>query len=185
MQEDKTCQSQYGVFVVLPEEGDSDFPPRLPLVVTKQPESSAEAGFPASPPFSYASSPLSSTSSKGRSLGHDQRDAFYANILRSHQIKVTSSFSLLDIANIRWQLTSPSSRQQKVRTWHDALLRKRELVIEILQAQKAIEEVENEVAQYLTKDTIARMHQKYYNLNGGDTLDGMFISAISALRVMG
>lgn len=100
MQEDQTRQSQYSVFVVLPEEGDSDFPPRLPLVVTKQPESSAEAGLPASPPSPYASSPPSSTSSGGRSLGHDQRDAFYANILRSYQIKVASSFSLLDVADL-------------------------------------------------------------------------------------
>ena len=99
MQEEQTCQSQYSVFIVLPKEGDSDFSPHLPLVVTKQPESSAEAGFPASPLSPYASSPPLSNLLGGRSFGHDQHDAFYANILQSYQIKVTSWFSLFDIAN--------------------------------------------------------------------------------------
>ncbi|KAG6370865.1 hypothetical protein JVT61DRAFT_10887 [Boletus reticuloceps] len=152
MQEDQ-------ISVVLPEHGDEEFPPHLPLV--KQPERSVDP---------VSSSPSSeSTSSRGRSPGRHQREAFEANIIRSYQM----------------QFTLPSSRQQKVQTWHNAILRKRELILQLLQTQKAIEDVENEAAQYLTRDTITRIYQKHFNLHSDDTHDEMFISMISRLRVNG
>lgn len=54
----------------------------------------------------------------------------------------------------------------------------------MLEAQKVIEDVENEAAQHLTRDTIARMHRKHYNLGGSETSDEKWLSAVSALKVM-
>ncbi|KAF9241130.1 hypothetical protein BU15DRAFT_61086 [Melanogaster broomeanus] len=45
-------------------------------------------------------------------------------------------------------------RQQKAQIWHQALKKKKDLAFQMLETQKVIEKVEDEVAQHLTRDTI-------------------------------
>ncbi|KAG6372990.1 hypothetical protein JVT61DRAFT_7037 [Boletus reticuloceps] len=95
------CQSGCRLFVALPEQGASGISPLLPLVVTKQPESSADTRCPTSPPLSsISSSPATTSLGSGSPKSH--YDSFHADIERSHQTTVSSVMSLssLNIANM-------------------------------------------------------------------------------------
>jgi hypothetical protein len=79
------------------------------------------------------------------------------------------------------QVLSP--RQQKANIWHQALKKKKDLAFQMLETQKVIEKVEDEVAQHLTQDTIVRLRSKFYDVGGDGTADGLFLSSISAISV--
>jgi D-alanine-D-alanine ligase-like ATP-grasp enzyme len=68
--------------------------------------------------------------------------------------------------------------------WYEALRKKKTLVEQLLETQKVIEDVEREASQYLTIDTIALYHRRYYDANvKNDAAEGTFISTISAVKL--
>ncbi|KAF8546512.1 hypothetical protein OG21DRAFT_1491131 [Imleria badia] len=97
--------------------------------------------------------------------------AFEANIEQSYLRKVSTSQSFLSV------------KQQKSRLWHDALLMKKDVAEKLLQAQKIIQEIEDEIAEHLTRETIVRLRSRYYKIDDKSTPDGQFISAVSAVLV--
>ncbi|KAF9231977.1 hypothetical protein BU15DRAFT_67869 [Melanogaster broomeanus] len=74
-------------------------------------------------------------------------------------------------------------RQEKAKIWHQALKKKKDLALQMLETQKVIEKVEDEVAQHLTRDTIERLRGKFYDVGGDGTADGLFLASISAISV--
>lgn len=56
--------------------------------------------------------------------------------------------------------------------------------MQLLQAQKAIDKVENEATQYLIRDMITCMHKKLFKIDVDDASDEMYVSTISATRVL-
>lgn len=74
-------------------------------------------------------------------------------------------------------------QQQKSRLWYDALMMKRDAADRMLRAQKIIQEVEDEVAECLTEETIARLRSRFYKIEDESTPDGRFLSNISSVLV--
>lgn len=56
--------------------------------------------------------------------------------------------------------------------------------MQLLQAQKAIDKVENEATQYLIRDMITCMHKKLFKIDVDDASDKMYVSTISVTRVL-
>ncbi|KIJ09069.1 hypothetical protein PAXINDRAFT_17837 [Paxillus involutus ATCC 200175] len=79
---------------------------------------------------------------------------------------------------------SSTSRQQcRSKLWYDALRKKKTLILQLLEMQKVIEDVENEAAQHLSRETIASLRSKYYKSEDHSTLDGQFIATVSDIVV--
>ncbi|KAG6371351.1 hypothetical protein JVT61DRAFT_9549 [Boletus reticuloceps] len=78
----------------------------------------------------------------------------------------------------------PSVIRQKSDMWHDALMIKKDAAERMLWAQKIIQEVEDEVAEHLTRDTIAHLHARFYGVEDESTPEGQFLSSISDVLVV-
>ena len=52
-------------------------------------------------------------------------------------------------------------------------------MLELLEAQKVIEEVETEVGEYVPKEMIACLHSQNYDIVDPSSVDRQFITAIS------
>lgn len=70
-------------------------------------------------------------------------------------------------------------RQQRLKLWYAALKKKKQLVQDLLETQKIIEDVEQEASQYLARDTIALYRGRYYDVEIKDNAEGTFMSKIS------
>lgn len=62
-------------------------------------------------------------------------------------------------------------------------MKKKDAVEKLLQAQKVIQGIEDEVAQHLTRDTIARLRSRFYKIGDESTPDGQFISTVSDIHI--
>jgi hypothetical protein len=77
----------------------------------------------------------------------------------------------------------PSVKQQKSRIWHDVLLMKKDVAEKLLQAQKIIQELEDEIPEHLTRETITHLRSRFYKIDNESTPDAQFISTVSAVLV--
>ena len=120
--------------------------------------------------------------------------AFKANIEQSYLRKVIQDGDIvhlrnLPVDNMFFHLQVSTSRsflsvkQQKSRLWHDTLLMKKDVTEKLLQAQKIIQEIEDEIAEHLMRETIVRLHSRYYKIDDESTSDGQFISAVLAVLI--
>ena len=69
--------------------------------------------------------------------------------------------------------------RHRVDEWHQALAKKKKAALEMLEAQKVIEEVEAEAAEHMPKTIIAHLRSQSYPLEDISSLEGHFVAAIS------
>lgn len=62
-------------------------------------------------------------------------------------------------------------------------MKKRDAAEKLLEAQKVIQEIEDEVAEHLTRETITRLRSRFYKTDDESTSDGEFLSTISNVLV--
>ncbi|KAF9233093.1 hypothetical protein BU15DRAFT_66900 [Melanogaster broomeanus] len=169
------CHSDSGVFVMLPTGSASPQRLTLPIPANFPSKTIGDVGAHLPQPLSPTLSE-SPSSSSAASEGDTRRKLaiFNANIQRSY----FRMFSLIGDV-----IASRQPRQQKANIWHQALKKKRDLAFQMLETQKVIEKVEDEVVQHLARDTIVCLHSKFYNAGGDGTADGLFLSSISAISV--
>ena len=65
--------------------------------------------------------------------------------------------------------------------WHKALIKKKKAALEMLEAQKVIEDVESEAGEYVPKAELARLRSKFFDIQDSTSVDGRFIAAISGV----
>ncbi|KIJ18654.1 hypothetical protein PAXINDRAFT_167234 [Paxillus involutus ATCC 200175] len=77
-----------------------------------------------------------------------------------------------------------TNKQRKARMWHEALQRKRNGAKMMLAAQQVIEEVEEEIALSVPRNTINKMHSHFFNAGDHhDPVTEAYIATISAVRL--
>ena len=63
--------------------------------------------------------------------------------------------------------------------WQLALAKKKKAALEMLEAQKVIEKIEAEAAEFVPKSTIMHLRFQSYDIEDASSLDGHFITTIS------
>jgi len=71
--------------------------------------------------------------------------------------------------------------RQRAKTWHLALRKKKRAALELLEAQKVIEEVEAEAAEHVSRGMLARFRSQCYLIEDVSSDEGRFIAAVSAI----
>lgn len=77
--------------------------------------------------------------------------------------------------------TAHNPYRHRTQAWHLALKKKKKAALELLEAQKIIEEVETEAAEHVPRGMLARFRSQCYLIEDTSSDDGRFITAISAV----
>ncbi|KIJ59332.1 hypothetical protein HYDPIDRAFT_33271 [Hydnomerulius pinastri MD-312] len=112
-------------------------------------------------PSSRSTSPSTASCTSDGGDIHHRCTVFNINFKRSYSGKVFSSSGMV-----------VSPQQKKANIWHQALLKKKALALQMLETQKVIEGVEDEVVRHLTRDTISHLRCKVYSISDDTTFDG-------------
>lgn len=71
--------------------------------------------------------------------------------------------------------------RHRVKAWHLALRKKKRAALELLEAQKVIEEVEAEAAEHMPRGMLTRFRSQCYLIEDASSDEGRFIAAVSAI----
>ena len=74
---------------------------------------------------------------------------------------------------------TPNPYHHRAQTWHQALLKKRNAMLESLEMQRITEEVEAEAGEHIPTEAIAQVHSKFYCVDDFSTDERCFIAMIA------
>ena len=74
---------------------------------------------------------------------------------------------------------APNPYHHRGQQWRQALLKKRRAMLEVLEAQRVIEEVEAKAREHLSTETIARIRSEFYRVDDFSTDERCFITTIA------
>ena len=92
---------------------------------------------------------------------------------------ITQIHSKIQTSQVAASQITQNPYRRRTNEWHQALRKKKKAVLELLEAQRVIEDVEAEAAEYVPKALIARLHSKSYPIKDSSSVDGHFITTVS------
>ena len=151
-------------------------------------------------PSTISSSSTSSSVSDEEVQQHNRAAAFNANIDRAYSsiqrvysnvqraygrkvMCITNKITQVHWRNFTSQIVvvpmTPNPYHRQAQKWRQALVKKRKAMLEILEAQRVIEEVEAEAREHIPTETIARVCSEFYRVDDFSTDERRFITTIA------